>query len=270
MKKENIKLLALDIDGTILPHKKETVSKELKEGLKKAEELGIKILIATGRHFKFIPKLLLDDLKPDYLVTINGGCLVDKQGNILESHEIPVNTLERLIKECEKKDIGLGLKCKEDIVVYHNYDKYVEYYVGFDSPLAKLIIDDTKNKNYHLKHGLPLGLFLIEKDEVINSLIPLFPELTFAASHINGSDAFMNNTTKATTIESFIKKQNISWENVMSFGDAGNDLEMILKAKIGVAMGNSKDENLKEKADYITDTVENDGVLKALKHFEII
>lgn len=211
----------------------------------------------------------MSDLSLDYLVTINGGCLVDKNGSVLETHEIPLDTLNRLISICEEKGIGLGCKCKDDIVVYTNFNKYVERYVGFDSPAAKLLIDDTVNQNYHLTHGLPLGIFLIESKEILDTIIPLFPELGFAASHKSGYDAFMKNTTKATTITSFLNKNRLTWDNVMSFGDAGNDEEMIIKAKIGVAMGNAED-NLKDKADYVCDTVQNDGVLQALRHFEII
>ncbi len=269
MNKLNIKLLVLDIDGTILAPFTQTVSPTLKEGLHQAMKNGIKILIATGRHYSFIQKTLIEDVQPDYLVTINGGALTDTNGNILESHPIPNEIVERMTKACEKEGIALAFKCSKDIVVYNDYDKYVEGYVGKTHPLAHLLIDDTKNRSYHLNIGKPLGIFLIEKPEVIEKIRPLFPELTFASSHRNGSDVFMNNTNKATTVESFIKKQGLSWENVMSFGDAGNDAEMISRAKIGVAMGNSTD-NLKEIADYITDSVQNDGVISALKHFEII
>ena len=55
----------------------------------------------------------------------------------------------------------------------------------------------------------------------------------------------------------------------MAFGDGENDIEMLKFAGIGVAMGNAK-EKTKEAADYVTDTVENHGVLKALRHFELI
>ena len=79
----------------------------------------------------------------------------------------------------------------------------------------------------------------------------------------------MTNTTKGTTIESFLSQQGLTWDNVMAFGDAGNDIDMIKRAAIGVSLGNAPD-YVKEVADYVSDTVDNDGVVKALKYFEII
>jgi hydroxymethylpyrimidine pyrophosphatase-like HAD family hydrolase len=55
----------------------------------------------------------------------------------------------------------------------------------------------------------------------------------------------------------------------MCFGDGGNDISMLRHVAIGVAMGNASDE-VKRTADYVTDTVENDGIWKALKHFKVI
>ena len=266
---KKIKLLVFDIDGTIVADGKPSISPKLKEAIGKAEQNGYKTLIATGRHFKFIHKSLFEDLKPDYLVTINGGSLVDKDGNIIESYTLPIEIVDRLIVECEKKQIAIAFKCKEDIVVYTYYNQYVEGYVGFDSPLAKLLIDNTDKKDYHLTHGLPLGAFIIGNHETIKNMQKDFPELEFAASHRVGYDVFMSNVTKGTTVESLLKKSGLTWENVMSFGDAGNDIDMIQKASIGVAMGNAKD-YVKNSADYVTDTVDNDGVVKALEHFKII
>lgn len=267
---ENIKLLVLDIDGTLLPHKALTITDSLKEGIEKAKKNGVEILIATGRHYKFIPKQLLEDLEPDYVVTINGSCLTDVNGNIILSHSVPMDILNKMTEECIKRDIAVGYKFKDNLVVYHNYNKYVTHYIGFDSPFASLIIDGTKTKDYHKTHGAPLGIFLIEKKEVIAPLKDLFPTLTFAVAQEWGSDAYQSHINKATTIEEFLKIKNLSWDNVLSCGDALNDLQMLQKAKIGVLMGNYKDESLVNHADYITESVENDGVLKALEHFKII
>ncbi len=266
---KDIKLLIFDIDGTILIHGENTITPTLKVALKQAEDNGYKVMIATGRHYRFIPEELLKDVDPNYLVTINGGCLVDKDGNVLQQHPMDQKEIENLTEICDKNKISIALKCKDDIVVYTYFDQYVEGYVGKTSPFAKLLVDDTINRNYHKTIGPALGGFLIGDHPTIYEIEKQFPNLSFARSHAIGFDVYMTNTTKGTTIESFLSQQGLTWDNVMAFGDAGNDIDMIKRAAIGVSLGNAPD-YVKEVADYVSDTVDNDGVVKALKYFEII
>ena len=62
---------------------------------------------------------------------------------------------------------------------------------------------------------------------------------------------------------------NLTWDNVMSFGDAENDIEMLRQAQIGVAMGNARD-IVKKEADFVTTSVDEDGVDFAIRHFNVI
>ena len=120
---KDIKLLVFDIDGTILIAGNDTVTPALKKALKKAKENGFDVMIATGRHYKFIPKLLLEDVDPNYLVTINGGCLVDRNGLVIEQHEMDQTEIDRLTTVCDENGVSIALKCKDDIVVYTYFDQ---------------------------------------------------------------------------------------------------------------------------------------------------
>jgi hydroxymethylpyrimidine pyrophosphatase-like HAD family hydrolase len=75
--------------------------------------------------------------------------------------------------------------------------------------------------------------------------------------------------SKLTGVEIFCKVFGIEIANTMSFGDGGNDIAMIKGTGIGVAMGNANAE-VKEIADYVTDDVDNDGIWKALEHFDVL
>jgi Cof subfamily protein (haloacid dehalogenase superfamily) len=85
--------------------------------------------------------------------------------------------------------------------------------------------------------------------------------------------AFVDITAKGNTkqngIDQFIKHFGFKLEETMAFGDGGNDIGMLRHAGIGIAMGNAKDD-VKAVADYVTDTVDEDGIYKAMKHFGII
>ena len=74
---------------------------------------------------------------------------------------------------------------------------------------------------------------------------------------------------KAVGVHSFVKHLGIDISETMAFGDGGNDIPMLRTAGIGVAMGNASD-NVKKHADYITASVDEDGLYKAFKHFELI
>ena len=74
---------------------------------------------------------------------------------------------------------------------------------------------------------------------------------------------------KVSGIKEYIKRLGIDQSETMAFGDAENDIEMLEFAAIGVAMGNGKDE-VKAVADYVTASVDEDGIEKALKHYDLI
>ena len=82
-------------------------------------------------------------------------------------------------------------------------------------------------------------------------------------------DVIPSDGGKGVGIKKMIDYLGISQEETMAFGDGGNDIEMLEFVKIGVAMGNAGD-NVKKSADYVTENVDDEGIYKALKKFEII
>jgi Cof subfamily protein (haloacid dehalogenase superfamily) len=96
-----------------------------------------------------------------------------------------------------------------------------------------------------------------------------YPEFRFVRWHENGVDVVPNNGSKAATLQFLADRVGIKHENVIAFGDGRNDLEMLAKAGIGVAMGNGAD-YVQAAADMVTDTNERDGIAKALKKLDLI
>ena len=84
-----------------------------------------------------------------------------------------------------------------------------------------------------------------------------------------GVDIISNTGGKSIGIKDILSYYNIKQEETMAFGDGENDIDMLRFVQIGVAMQNAED-CVKEAADYITDTSKNDGIYKALKHFNIL
>ena len=112
-----------------------------------------------------------------------------------------------------------------------------------------------------------LNLFLSDKDE--QPILKMLPNCRSVRWCPLFGDIIPKNGGKSTGIKYILDYYNINIDECMAFGDGGNDKEMLEFAKIGVAMGNASDD-VKSIADYVTTDVDNDGILNALKHFNVL
>ncbi len=266
---EDIKLIVVDVDNTIIPSGHKEMSPRLKRDFQIAMDKGIRVMVNTGRHYTFLQPSLFDDLPMDLIGTINGACLTDRNGNVIEKHPMNYIHMIAITNICEKNGIGLGFKFEDRIVTYANHQKFVDGYVEKGAPWEKTVLDDTRLKSHHLKHGYPLGTFIIGDEEIIQPFVDSIPDLQFAWSFRHGFDVFLKSINKATAVEAALKKYNLTWDNVIAFGDAGNDTPFIKPAAIGVALGNAKDD-LKEHADIIAPSCLDDGVAQVLEDLHIV
>ena len=83
------------------------------------------------------------------------------------------------------------------------------------------------------------------------------------------TDIMNKGVTKGTALRTIENRIGVRYEETMAFGDGGNDISMLRHAGIGVAMGNAK-EDVKASANYVTTSVDEDGIANALKHFGVI
>lgn len=269
MNTEAIKLIVVDVDNTIIPAGKQEISPHTKEALHKAMDKGIGVMVNTGRHYTFLQPSLFEDLPMNLIGTINGACLTDREGNIIEKHPMKKEHMEAITDICLKHNLGLGFKFEDRIVTYANHQKFMDGYVQKGAPWESAVIDDTKERTHHLKHGYPLGTFIIGDESDIEPFVDTIPEMQFAWSFRNGFDVFLKDINKATSVNRVLKEMNLGWENVIAFGDAGNDTPFIEPAAIGVALGNAKDD-VKEHADMIAPDCKDDGVAVVLEQLKII
>ena len=109
--------------------------------------------------------------------------------------------------------------------------------------------------------------FFSAEDERI--IAPQMPQSEFGRWYPTFVDITAKGNTKQNGIDEFIKHFGFKLEETMAFGDGGNDIGMLRHAGIGIAMGNAKDD-VKASADYVTDSVDEDGIFNAMKHFGII
>lgn len=261
-KKSMIKAVFFDIDGTLVSFKTHEFPQSTIEALDLLRKKGIKVFIATGRHYTSINNL--GDLKFDGYVTLNGGYCFAGEDKVIYKHSIPDRDIEALIRYMETEE-SFPCAFVQEKEIFMNYkDETVEEIfnmLNFPEPPNRPM-DEIRGKTaYQL-----VSFFTAEQEKKIMTILsncestrwnPLFTDVVPAGS------------SKRVGIDKMLEYFRIPLNECMAFGDGGNDVAMLQHAGIGVAMGNAEDD-VKQYADYITDSVDEDGIFKALKHLNII
>lgn len=271
-----IKLFAFDIDGTLLDINSK-VTDESREALKKLDDAGIKVVLASGRVFpsiKYNQKLLGI---PGPIVATNGSLISLDGREIYKSYYIEDDLLKKLYEFC--------LKYKMDFHFYDE-DNYYTNRLNLDR-IKHLKIDNDFGMNYQVdliikndpvsylinqgKKAIKFQISGIDekemsKDKIIDLLDKDFGEdLYITASGDSLLEIGNKNATKWTSIEEICDKLGIYTNEVAAIGDAYNDIPMVKGAGLGFAMGNAKDK-LKEVADVIVADNESGGALEAVNY----
>lgn len=261
-----IRAAFFDIDGTLISFKNRRISNLSKKAIRKLREKGIKVFIATGRAL-----FQIDDLGDfDGYITVNGSnCFINEDNRLKEIYRVSLDKddLFSLVDYLDKDRFLCSVITSKDIFINYIDDDVEKMYNENKFPTPDAV--DFKSyiaKNY--EEVLQLNIFVDENKEkyLIDNVLK-----NSKSSRWNKSFADVNSKYggKEVGIDKIIKYYGIDLSETIAFGDGGNDIGMIKLAGIGVAMGNANKE-VKEIADYITDDVDNDGVYKALKHFNLI
>ncbi|MGA9290511.1 MAG: Cof-type HAD-IIB family hydrolase [Anaerobacillus sp.] len=262
------KMIVLDLDDTLL-NADQQISARNKETLMKAQEEGIKVVLASGRPTfgmtSYAEELLLADYE-SYILSFNGGKIINCQTNEeFFSRTLSIESVQRLYEISLQEDVYIHTYVGDEIITAEENP-----YTTIESDLTGLpitVVDsfmDGVNKPVVkvLMVGEPEHLKQVEKK--------LQAELGEEFSVMRSKPYFLEFTakgiTKGTSIQKLIKEFGIKREEVIAVGDSYNDQEMIEFAGLGVAMGNAPDD-IKKISDYIADTNENDGVAKVVEKF---
>lgn len=279
MKNNNIKLICIDMDGTLLNSKNE-VSERNKEVLKKAKELGVNIAITTGRLFSSA-RYYSDLIGIDTAVIASNGAYIKTNYNdepILEN-PISIDLVIEIFNIVKKYGLSVNFNSWDTLIREYEVPETHAYAVMNkalpENKRVKFIIDNKnftetlKNFNDKILKGI-----VIEERENKEQLWAAKEELKkvlgdrlhIVSSGHNNFEVMSGNTSKGKAVECYAKSLNIPASEVMCIGDSENDLSMLKFAGIGVAMGNGLD-LIKKEADYITDSNDEDGVAGAINHF---
>ena len=272
----DIRLIAMDLDGTALQRDRCSFSPRLRRALDAAHAKGIAIVPVTGRQFGLLPPVLQKTYDwSDYAILCNGGQIRKlTTGELLYSLLIDPCALAQLLDLAREFDLPLEFSVDSKLyLTQESYNKQLSW------------PDLTFHRDAILaNHGqiVPsLTPFCEENIEKLN-LLCISPEIRDAVadrlSSISVSAVWSSSTcmeithpdaTKGQTLNILCDLLQIPMEAVMALGDSGNDITMLRQAGLGVAMGNAPD-FVKRAADVCTDSNEADGAAKAIEQYAII
>lgn len=265
MKTKNIKVAIFDIDDTLIPRGTQDIIPSAIKAIKELQANGIEVMIATGRSIYFIQDPIHEQIKPQYTVTINGACVYNEKDEVIYDVLMNREEVEALKDYSLKNDIAFALKMKDAMYVYSGMETYKTTYLK-GSPKEYILRDCLGEA---LGEELPMGIFMMGNESLIEASKDLAPNGFYAKAYADAYDVYSIHAGKIKGIEFVLDRLKSNWEEVIAFGDAHNDMEMLEHAHIGVAMGNAPD-IVKEKADYVTTSITDDGIEKALKFLELI
>ena len=259
-----IRALFFDIDGTLVSFNTHKVAQSTIDGLNIAKERGIKIFISTGRPLSFINKLEdIEHLIDGYITTNGSYNFMGK--SVISMHSIPKEEVLTLVDYLKKHEYPAILVGTDNTAVINH------------KPIVDRIVIDTLNitnidfsitaKTVLQQDILQITPFITQEQQDI--IMPQIPHCASERWHPEFIDTVNKQASKGKALSDIVAYNDLLISETMAFGDGGNDISMLLKAGVGVAMGNAND-NVKAMANYVTSSADDDGIYKALKHFEVI
>lgn len=267
-----IKLIAFDLDGTLLNTQKEIPEENL-QALCRAAEKGIEVVPATGRFFDAMPEQIRNLPFLHYAITVNGAKVYDcrRKCAVSQADLSLAQTMEILacleqypvIYDCYINDRAWADQ--------KNWDK-LETYIK-DPHVLKMVRRTRKPvedlKQFLVRQGKPVQkITVFTGDEDLRQTLYGCMEAqvpgTIVSSSLPGNiDINHSSANKGAALLHLSELLATAPEQTMAFGDGLNDLQMIQSAGIGVAMENG-DPRLKQSADIIADSCDNNGVAKVI------
>ena len=256
--------LFFDIDGTLVSFKTHEIPLSTIQALTQAKANGHKVFIATGRPPIIITNLGAIEHLIDGYVTTNGAlCFVGSE--IVACNAIPQEEARRVVDDAVAKRYGLIVIGERDIAVW---DPKGDVDDIFRRQLAVQNLNQAKPVEEVLSQRV-LQLTAFFDSDYEQQMMARIPGCISGRWHPAFTDITARGADKGEGLLLMAAREGIDPKYTMAFGDGGNDTSMIRAAGIGVAMGNAI-EALKKEADYVTTSVDDDGILNALRAFAII
>ena len=256
--------LFFDIDGTLVSFQTHEIPPSTIYALTQAKANGSRVYIATGRPPLIITNLgAIEHLIDGYITTNGALCFVGDE--IVCCQPIAKEDVTTCIEDAKAKGYSLIVIGRRDVAVI---DPKGDVDRIFRQMLAVKNLDKTAPLDTVLQQDI-LQLTAFFPADYEPELMARLPHSISGRWHPEFTDITADGADKGKGILAMARHEGFDPSHTIAFGDGGNDTSMILQAGIGIAMGNAIDA-LKKQADYVTTSVDDDGIRNALQHFGVI
>lgn len=258
MKKE-YKIVFVDIDWTVLDHEIHDWDYESLNALKKIQEMGVLVVFVTARSYASVMGTgLFNHIAPNGIITNNGG-LTFFNDKLLYKKTIPENLVKEVLEVSNRHHVVLQLAALKDRYFSAEPNEYVRqyfsvYYEEWPEIRQSCVSDITEI----------IAFVPSEYDAILTNELP--QELKYYRYDTNAVNISYYTNKKGDAIIKLLNYLNIDKENAIAFGDSQDDISMFESVGFAVAMGNSKDPLVKEKATTVCDTIANHGISAIIAH----
>lgn len=261
------KLFVFDVDGTLYDLKHHVIPASTIQAIKQLKNQGHYFVIASGRAHYGLGKALME-LQPDYILAMNGAVVTDADNRIISSVAFMQEDVDQIIAFAHEHDAGLVFKFIDHYYIYQ-YPEKVDWLPGqLASDIGEEPFIYCDEQNRHLK-DLPFCASLHAPAKLIEDTFANYPSIDCLRFSQEGFDMVTRGMNKGVGLTKLMEKLHLLSEDVIAFGDNYNDIQMMQTAGFSVAMGNGV-EAIKEIADMVTTSTNEDGIYLALKKLNYI
>ena len=264
-----IKLIAIDMDGTLLNGKKQLTKGNI-EAIQEAINKDVKVVICTGRPCEGIEstlEVMPQSEKDQYVVSFNGTLIKNiSTGETMRVGGLKGSDLHYLHKLSEELGVCIHAFVEDRGLIATKQSKYTDVEANINNITYEIVDFNEISKDENI-----IKVMMIDEPEVLQKAIDNLPKEAYEKYSVLRSAPYFlefldKKVDKGQAIKMLAEHCDIQRAEVMAIGDAGNDLAMIEFAGVGVAMGNATDE-IKNAATFITEDNEHDGVGIAIKKY---
>lgn len=256
------KALFFDIDGTIVGFKAHRMTDALTDCLNELRAAGVKLFISSGRHIMVMNNI--EGFPFDGYIAMNGAMTV-LGGEVIDSHPLLRETALQIARLAGSLDVPCLVFADNLYGINFENGKSDEISRQVNMvPMPRLDLEAVASERDVYQYTL----YVSPEDEA-KYLHPVLKGVDYPRWHPYFADIVPEGLSKSYGASLILDRIGVKPEECIAFGDGGNDIPLLKYAGTGVAMGNAPDE-VKAAADYVTDSVEDDGVITALRHFGVI
>ncbi len=271
---EMIKLIALDLDGTLLDSQKR-LSPRNEQALLACMQRGIEIVPCTGRIWNGVPDVIRNLPGIHYAITVNGAVLEDgSRHQVLDERKLSCEQALEILELANgfntMYDVYIGGQGYGELRFMEHMDRYgiapvLQEMVRKTRKAVESVPEEVKRIHMPVEK---INYFFNNQDERLRARKALEArgDVLVSSSFRNNLEINAKGAAKGEGILRLAAHLGLKPEQTMGFGDGENDLSMMKMAGIGVAMSNGE-ESVKQAADYVTDTNDADGVAKTIEKF---